>query len=146
MTLFTLRHFTKQRYQINTVKLTCAKLPANASIFNCKLHVEKYHTQFTCATRSAVYLYKQVKLPASTRRKARAGNTQIACSHMYTYQNITLTLQVILHAQPMQIHPQRYLLLQAKTHAICRQKNSQSTAEITAIARKKTPRYKENYL
>ena len=47
----------------------------------------------------AVYVYKKVNLPASTRYAHRAEYTQIACSRMCVYLNIAGILQVILFAE-----------------------------------------------
>ena len=135
-----LRHYTQFNARLvlvastYTVKLARAKLPANAGNFTCSSQVKRSHTQFTCVTRS---------LPVKTEY------TRIACKRMKIYLNTTGILQVVLHAELMEICPrlackiacfcgQKYMQLAGKNTTIAGKNTRQTQAKITANAGKNT--------
>ena len=120
-----------------TVKLTGAKLPANAGKFTSGLHVKRPHTQFswvTCSlpvkTGKFTHLYA-----ASTSRRIHANCLQQLVNlpeyNGYFIGNFTSGTHASLPAAGMQNRQ----LLREKLHAICRQKHQQSQAKIREICR-----------
>ena len=111
-----------QRY---TVKLTRAKLPANAGNFTRGLHVKRLHTQFTCATCS---------LPVNTGKFTRVYAASTSRRLHANCLPPDVNLQVILNAELMQIWPR----LACKNARVYRQKYMQFAGKNTRIACKNT--------
>ena len=108
-----------------TVKLTRAKLPANAGNFTCRLHVKKPHTQFTYVTCTLpVKTGKFTRVYAvSTSRRINGNCLQPhvnlpECNGYFTGNFICGT-----HANLPVTSLQNCLLLQGKVYAIYRQKH-----------------------
>ena len=108
-----------------TVKLARAKLPGNAGNFTCGSQVKMLHTQFTCVTcNSPVKIGKFTRVyAASTSYRILANCLQLHVNlpeyNGYFTDNFTYGTHANLPATSMQ----NCLLLQAKTHAICKHKH-----------------------
>ena len=131
-----------------TVKLARAKLPANAGNFTCTSQVKRPHTQFTFVT--CILPVKTGNFTcvetASTSRRTHANCLQ---AHVNLPEYHTGILQVVLHAELMQICPrlackiacfcrQKYMQLAGKNTRIAGKNTRQTQAEITANAGKNT--------
>ena len=122
------------------VKLTRAKLPANPGNFTHGLHVKRPHTHNTCVTCSL-----PVKLGKFTRKYAASSSHRIQANCLQPHVNLseyngfftgkfTCRADANFPATSMR----NCLLLQAKIHAIGRQKHPQSKTKTRAIANKNT--------
>ena len=137
-----------------TVKLTRAKLPANAGNFTCGLHVKRPHTQFVCVTCSL--LVKKVQF---TRVYATSTSLRIHANGLQPHVSLPdhsgyLTGNFIsgTHANSPAIAMQNCLHSLAKKpatsgkttrHSI--QKYSQSQAKIPSTAGKNTCNRRRKY-
>ena len=128
LTVKFLLHFCRE----NTVKLTRAKLPANAGKFTRGLHVKRPHTQFKCVKfRLLVKTGKFTRVyAASTSRRIHANCLQL---HLNLPENSGY-FTGILHADFMQIRPR----LNCMMACFCKQKYM-NCRQKPAIADKKYP-------
>ena len=106
-------------------RLTRAKLLANAANFTRGLHVERPHTQFTCVTCS-LYVktgkFTRVYAASNSRRlHANCLQSQVHLPERNGY--FTGNFACGTYANFLATTMQNYLRLQAKIHAICRQKH-----------------------
>ena len=103
-----------------TVKLTRAKLPANAGNFSRGLHVKRLHTQFTCATcsiRANTGKFTPVHAASASRRlHANCLQPHVNLPEHNGYFTGTFTCGT--HANLPATCMQNCLLLQAIIHAI----------------------------
>ena len=132
-----------------TVKLACAKLPANAGNFTCTSQVKRSLAQFTCVTCSLPVITGKFTCfeAASTSRRTHAhclrAHVNLPEYHRYFTGSFTCGTQANLPATSMQ----NCLLLQAKIHAKRRQKYLQTKEKIPAQSQaKKTCNFTQNYL
>ena len=108
-----------------TVKLTRAKLPANAGKFTCSSQVKRSLAQFTCVTCSLPVITGKFTCfeAASTSRRTHAhclrAHVNLPEYHRYFTGSFTCGTHANLPATSMQ----NCLLLQAKIHATYRQKH-----------------------
>ena len=123
-----------------TVKLTLAKLPANAGDFTCRLHVKKPHAQFKCVTCS--FLVKTGKFTgvyaASTSRRIPANclqpHSNLPKNSGYFTGNLTCRTHVSLPTTGMQ----NCMLLQAKNPQL-QVKIPRNVGKNTENCRRKNP-------
>ena len=115
-----------------TVKLARAKLPANAGNFTCSSQAKRSLAQFTCVTCSLPVITGKFTCfeAASNSRRTHAHCLRAHVNLL----NTTGILQVVLHAELMQICPR----LACKLACFCRQKYMQLTGKNTGIAGKNT--------
>ena len=115
------------------------KLPANAGNFTCGSHAKRPHAQFTCVTCSLPVKTGEFTgvYTASALRRIHANCLQAHLNlpdYGYFICLITGILQVILHAELMQIFPR----LAFKIACFCKQKYMQFAGKNTRIAGKNT--------
>ena len=132
-----------------TVKLACAKLPANAGNFTCSSQVKRSLAQFTCVTCSLpVFTGKFTCFEAaSTSRRTHAhclrAHVNLPEYHRYRYftGNFTCGTHAKLPATSCKIAcfcRQKYMQLTGKNTGIAGKNTSQTQAKITAHAGKNT--------
>ena len=124
-----------------TVKLTRAKLSANGGNFTRGLHLKKPHMQFTCHTCSLpVKTGKFTRVyAASTSRRIHADCLQLQVNLAEHNGYFTGNIAFGTHANLPATSMQNCLLLQAKIHAIGRQKHPQSQAKTCLVHRIRLP-------
>ena len=130
-----------------TVKLTRAKLPANAGNFTCSSQVKRPHTQFTCVT--CTLSVKTGKLTcvevASTSRRIHANCLQAHVNLPEYHRHFTGSFTCGTHANLLTTSMKNYLLLQAKIMQLAG-KNTRIAGKNTRQTQAKTCNSTQNYL